>query len=127
MFFCFKQKSADEVRISDWSSDVCSSDLGEVPADRDFVLAWAPEASAAPQAALFAEQVGSDAHLLVMMVPPSASVPASDARPLPRELVFIIDTSGSMHGDSLDQAKAAVIAALKRLTDRKSTRLNSSH
>src|SRR3546814_1321203 len=50
-----------------------------------------------------------------MMVPPSASVPASDARPLPRELVFIIDTSGSMHGDSLDQAKAAVIAALKRL------------
>src|SRR3546814_7022828 len=27
-FFLFKQKSAYEVRISDWSSDVCSSDLG---------------------------------------------------------------------------------------------------
>src|SRR3546814_14003568 len=28
MFFCFfKQKTAYEVRISDWSSDVCSSDL----------------------------------------------------------------------------------------------------
>src|SRR3546814_10633535 len=26
--FCFKQKTADEMRISDWSSDVCSSDLG---------------------------------------------------------------------------------------------------
>src|SRR3546814_5113358 len=26
-FFFFKQKTADEVRISDWSSDVCSSDL----------------------------------------------------------------------------------------------------
>src|SRR3546814_1407658 len=26
-FFCFKQKSAYELRISDWSSDVCSSDL----------------------------------------------------------------------------------------------------
>src|SRR3546814_1609708 len=25
--FCFKQKTAYEVRISDWSSDVCSSDL----------------------------------------------------------------------------------------------------
>src|SRR3546814_8749259 len=27
VFFFFKQKTADEVRISDWSSDVCSSDL----------------------------------------------------------------------------------------------------
>src|SRR3546814_5013404 len=26
-FFFFKQKTAYEVRISDWSSDVCSSDL----------------------------------------------------------------------------------------------------
>src|SRR3546814_2399596 len=26
-FFFFKQKTADELRISDWSSDVCSSDL----------------------------------------------------------------------------------------------------
>src|SRR3546814_6210626 len=28
-FFFFKQKTAYEVRISDWSSDVCSSDLAE--------------------------------------------------------------------------------------------------
>src|SRR3546814_3958206 len=27
VFFFFKQKTAYEVRISDWSSDVCSSDL----------------------------------------------------------------------------------------------------
>src|SRR3546814_17020344 len=30
-FFFFKQKTAYEVRISDWSSDVCSSDLGRSP------------------------------------------------------------------------------------------------
>src|SRR3546814_2427385 len=29
-FFFFKQKTAYEMRISDWSSDVCSSDLGEL-------------------------------------------------------------------------------------------------
>src|SRR3546814_10532697 len=29
MFFFFKQKTAYEMRISDWSSDVCSSDLGQ--------------------------------------------------------------------------------------------------
>src|SRR3546814_12770131 len=30
MFFFFKQKTAYEMRISDWSSDVCSSDLAAV-------------------------------------------------------------------------------------------------
>src|SRR3546814_10512406 len=29
IFFFFKQKTAYEMRISDWSSDVCSSDLGQ--------------------------------------------------------------------------------------------------
>src|SRR3546814_10448746 len=29
LFFFFKQKTAYEVRISDWSSDVCSSDLAD--------------------------------------------------------------------------------------------------
>src|SRR3546814_7824140 len=31
VFFFFKQKTAYEMRISDWSSDVCSSDLGAPP------------------------------------------------------------------------------------------------
>src|SRR3546814_5949437 len=31
VFFFFKQKTAYEMRISDWSSDVCSSDLHEQP------------------------------------------------------------------------------------------------
>src|SRR3546814_11103524 len=31
LFFSFKQKTAYEMRISDWSSDVCSSDLGAGP------------------------------------------------------------------------------------------------
>src|SRR3546814_20857074 len=33
MFFVFKQKTAYEMRISDWSSDVCSSDLTETQAE----------------------------------------------------------------------------------------------
>src|SRR3546814_7117997 len=36
VFFFFKQKTAYEMRISDWSSDVCSSDLGYT--QPDFVL-----------------------------------------------------------------------------------------
>src|SRR3546814_8072203 len=46
LFFFFKQKTAYEMRISDWSSDVCSSDLdrdrvvevGQHPLDRRFPL-----------------------------------------------------------------------------------------
>src|SRR3546814_5915213 len=33
-FFFFKQKTAYEMRISDWSSDVCSSDLSPLLHDR---------------------------------------------------------------------------------------------
>src|SRR3546814_1321651 len=39
VFFFFKQKTAYEMRISDWSSDVCSSDLREINAGKDDV--WA--------------------------------------------------------------------------------------
>src|SRR3546814_9231095 len=34
LFFFFKQKTAYEMRISDWSSDVCSSDLMAVRANK---------------------------------------------------------------------------------------------
>src|SRR3546814_14510314 len=37
ILFCFKQKTAYEVRISDWSSDVCSSDLFDRSAIIDLI------------------------------------------------------------------------------------------
>src|SRR3546814_1317847 len=41
-FFFFKQKTAYEMRISDWSSDVCSSDLfqGTDPREFDQARQW---------------------------------------------------------------------------------------
>src|SRR3546814_9960647 len=45
-FFFFKQKTAYEMRISDWSSDVCSSDL------------WDAESRNAPRLAKLAEEAG---------------------------------------------------------------------
>src|SRR3546814_20921319 len=38
MFFFFRQKTAYEMRISDWSSDVCSSDLGLIEKAKDLLL-----------------------------------------------------------------------------------------
>src|SRR3546814_10438278 len=48
--FFFKQKTAYEMRISDWSSDVCSSDLGSTTRTRTGAVPAArmPSCSAAP-------------------------------------------------------------------------------
>src|SRR3546814_4358347 len=39
LFFFFKQKTAYEMRISDWSSDVCSSDLAMTRAEEILIVA----------------------------------------------------------------------------------------
>src|SRR3546814_2191932 len=44
-FFFFKQKTAYEMRISDWSSDVCSSDL-TIDKDNTTIVDGAGEADA---------------------------------------------------------------------------------
>src|SRR3546814_5502307 len=51
VFFFFKQKTAYEMRISDWSSDVCSSDLiteAEVAAARAYRSVQRPKVAASP-------------------------------------------------------------------------------
>jgi Ca-activated chloride channel family protein len=83
-----------------------------VPADRDFELAWQPDVGAAPGAALFTETLDGKTYALLMMMPPSDASPAPIA---PREATFIVDTSGSMGGASIEQAREAVLFALARL------------
>ncbi len=84
---------------------------GRVPADREFVLDWTPAPGAA-RAAVFAEARGGDTHLLVTLTPPIAA-PRGERRP--RDVIFVIDTSGSMAGTSIEQARAALSLAIDRL------------
>ena len=86
---------------------------GTVPADRDFELMWQPHAEAAPLANLFTERKGGETFAILMVTPPAPD--ALDVARLPREVIFVIDNSGSMHGASIDQAKAALKMALGRL------------
>jgi Ca-activated chloride channel homolog len=87
---------------------------GEVKADRDFVLEWEAEVQKKPQAALFSEQREHDEYYLLMLTPPSMS---SENAPPARELIFVLDTSGSMAGSSIVQAREALILAISRLSD----------
>ncbi|MGJ4902363.1 marine proteobacterial sortase target protein [Bradyrhizobium sp. HKCCYLS2058] len=86
---------------------------GVVPADRDFELTWKPAAAATPSVGLFHEQVGDADYLLAFVTPPA--VTASAQRPQPRDVIFVIDNSGSMGGTSIRQAKASLLYALNRL------------
>ncbi len=86
---------------------------GTVAMDHDFELVWRPVPSAAPRAMSFVETVDGKPYYLLMVMPPDQDeVPAVT---MPRETIFIIDTSGSMHGVSIQQAKRAVQLALKGL------------
>jgi Ca-activated chloride channel family protein len=84
-----------------------------VPADRDFVLRWTPMPGEEPGAALFSESRGDHHYALLLVTPPHQ--PQSQPEPPPREVIYVIDTSGSMAGDSLAQAKGALALALERL------------
>ena len=87
---------------------------GEVPADRDFVLSWKPRLTEELRSAHFVEtKEGQDYHL-IMMMPPDELMQQHGAD-LPREVVYVIDTSGSMEGASIIQAKQSLLLALDQL------------
>jgi Ca-activated chloride channel family protein len=96
------------------SSTSIALDEQSVPADSDFVLEWRPRVGDAPNAALFSDVFQGDTYALLMLMPPSD--PDAVVKRLPRETIFVIDTSGSMDGTSIHQAKEALSLALRRLT-----------
>src|SRR3546814_8905465 len=61
VFFFFKQKTAYEMRISDWSSDVCSSDLSvqENEMTKQMLAAMATELALIAATPAIAQQGGS--------------------------------------------------------------------
>lgn len=83
------------------------------PMDHDVELLWRPVPDASPRAMLYRESLDGRPHLLVMLMPPNddnveVTIP-------PRDLKFVVDTSGSMHGVSIEQAKWAMKVALDGL------------
>ena len=84
---------------------------GPVPMDRDLLLNWELEDTGEPLATSFYEQIDGEHYALLMVVPPETG----QATTLPRETLFIIDSSGSMGGAPMRQAKASLQLALQRL------------
>src|SRR3546814_5786936 len=111
LFFFFKQKTAYEMRISDWSSDVCSSDL----------------AIQRQRATLVSQARG---RVLEIGIGTGRNLPFYDRDKL--ESLQGLDPAAQMHGLARKRARKAgldveLLTLPAERIDRKSTRLNSSH
>jgi Ca-activated chloride channel family protein len=88
-----------------------------VPLDRDVVVRWQVADGKVGVTAETTAPFGSltDAHALLTLVPP-----AKNAEPyaLSRDLILLLDTSGSMGGDPLRQAQRIASALVDGLSDR---------
>ncbi|EJC80472.1 marine proteobacterial sortase target protein [Rhizobium leguminosarum bv. trifolii WSM2297] len=84
-----------------------------VPADKDFEFTWKPAPGKLPSAGLFREVKDGKTYLLAFVTPPTA--PDAAAPPAKREVVFVIDNSGSMSGPSIEQARQSLALAISRL------------
>lgn len=84
-----------------------------VPADRDFEISWKPAPGVMPQSSITTEKGPDGTYALVTLFPPTGS--AARTVRIPREVTFVIDTSGSMEGVSIKQAKRALELAIQRL------------
>ena len=91
------------------------STIGEnIPSDRDFELVWKPQLNNNPQIAAFNEVIDGENYTMLTLLPPDLSHLQQKVQA--RDVVFVLDISGSMSGTSIDQAKASLITALDGLS-----------
>src|SRR3546814_4984373 len=143
-FFFFKQKTAYEMRISDWSSDVCSSDLhafslsftalagAKVSFLDAAILMVSPVAGFRPSRAAVSLTLNLPKPLREISSPPAAAwaIAANTASTVLRASALLRpDSAASLSARSLlfMQKTPVVLQWFGEGLDRKSTRLNSSH
>jgi len=81
--------------------------------NRDFVLSWGLKSSDKPMVRVLREDVKGESYGLLMVMPPQPEHGTKIS--MPRELVLVLDVSGSMQGESISQARASVLKALSKL------------
>lgn len=85
---------------------------GNVASDRDFQLSWETKRASSVLSTAFHQKLGADDYLLTMLEPPKAKAAPA---PVPREVVFVVDTSISVAGEAFDQVRESLTLSLKRL------------
>ncbi|MEM1050953.1 MAG: marine proteobacterial sortase target protein [Pseudomonadota bacterium] len=85
---------------------------GAVPANKDFELRWSAGGDV-PELGLFKQKHGALDYVMATVTPPS--VERARTQVPPREMIFVIDNSGSMAGDSMAAARRSLLYALETL------------
>ena len=101
-------------RFNQWFEEVNLSQAREIP-NKDFLLKYRV-ASREIAPSLLTHKTGKDGYFSFVIDPPALRSEAANIAP--KELVFVIDTSGSMHGFPLDKAKEAMLQAIDGLNPR---------
>ncbi len=83
--------------------------------DRDLELTWQAEPNSEPQLIHYREATDGGEYGLLLFMPPNAASEVAE-NSTPRRLNFVVDTSGSMAGESISQAKAALKNAINALS-----------
>src|SRR3546814_2001762 len=124
LFFFFKQKTAYEMRISDWSSDVCSSDLFKrFIVDAEVLTEQSCDATALRCVLPGLDQLRSARVRARVKIVDRLDQNFDAVRACLREQLHVFDTFGQRR--PLQQQLHC--AAHRARGDRKSTSLNSSH
>jgi len=104
-----KNHSIDVSEANDYYRVAFSDEWVEM--DRDVVLQWKPVPSDQPRAAIFQQQMEDETYAMFMMLPPDNAVKHRMAK----DIIFVIDVSGSMQGQSIVQAKTSLAMAIEQL------------
>lgn len=85
-----------------------------VTPDRDFLLYWRPTKKDVGISVVAHRDPSDPEGTFLLVLSPR---PAEGAKPMPKDVVFVVDTSGSMAGPKMDQAKGALRFCLRSLGD----------
>jgi len=98
---------------SDGQHIITLSPRDRIP-NKDFILRY-KTVSHQPQFSLLTHRLpGEEGFFSITLVPPSER---REAKVVPKEMIFVLDRSGSMEGVTMEKAKEALVKALRRLND----------
>ena len=102
-----------EERLSDREVEVVYRETRVVPS-KDFALYYSVGGGEPSANLITYRDVGEDGFFLLLLAPGQQ---AADEEVVPRDVIFVLDTSGSMRGQKLTQAKAAARYVLENLNE----------
>jgi len=110
----YSPSHAVEVKRHGSTSATVGYEASEVQPDADFVLYFAPEKDEIGVNLLTYKPSGEDGYFMLLASP---GVDVREKQLILKDVVFVLDTSGSMAGAKLEQAKKALQFCVENLND----------